>query len=65
MEPYKSSPGGIPHLPHTDLLSSQVLCVPTGTAVGAAHIRRIAATMRLVFDQAEAINERMTAPAVA
>ncbi len=56
MEPYRSY---FPHagllLPQTEMLTERVVCLPTGTAVGAAEIERICQLIRLVLDHGEEI----------
>ena len=59
MEPYASSVRGVPYLPHTDRLASQVLCVPTGSAVDSADIRAIANIMRFAIGNAASIRQQL------
>lgn len=59
MEPYRSY---FPHagllLPNTERLATQVLCLPTGTAIGAEDIRKICQIIRLVVDNSYSVKER-------
>lgn len=49
-EPYRSSlPQGAPPLPVTERLAREVLCLPTGTAIGAHEIDGICGILRLVI----------------
>jgi dTDP-4-amino-4,6-dideoxygalactose transaminase len=61
MEPYRSrAPKSGFDLPHTESLTGRVLCLPTGTAVGAPEIRAIADVMRVSVENAEAVREQLT-----
>jgi dTDP-4-amino-4,6-dideoxygalactose transaminase len=61
MEPYRSY---FPHagllLPNTERLAGQVLCLPTGTAVGPDDINKICQVIRLAIDNSNAIKERVS-----
>jgi dTDP-4-amino-4,6-dideoxygalactose transaminase len=61
MEPYRSY---FPHagllLPNTERLAKQVLCLPTGTAVGPEDISKICMVIRLVIDNSESIKELLS-----
>jgi dTDP-4-amino-4,6-dideoxygalactose transaminase len=64
MEPYRSY---FPHagllLPCTERLAKQVLCLPTGTAVGPEDISKICQIIRLVIDNSDMIEERVSGQA--
>jgi dTDP-4-amino-4,6-dideoxygalactose transaminase len=56
MEPYRSLEGGAPrHLPVTERLADEVLCLPTGTATDGAAIATICALIRSAVLQAAAV----------
>ena len=61
MEPYRSY---FPHsgllLPHTERLTQNVLCLPTGTAVGETEIATICQLIRLVLQNSDEIMHRLT-----
>ena len=61
MEPYRSY---FPHsgllLPHTERLTQNVLCLPTGTAVGETEIATICQLIRLVLQNSEETMHRLT-----
>lgn len=59
MAPYRAS-GAAVNLPVTDALSSCVLALPTGTAVGAREIGQICALIRMVVAQAGKINAALS-----
>jgi len=58
MEPYRSM---LPHarlwLPMTEQLTAKVMCLPTGTTVGASEIEAICQLIRLVVTQKELISQ--------
>lgn len=60
MEPYRSY---FPHagllLPNTESLTSRVLSLPTGTAVGLEEISKICQIIRLVISQGNKIRDRL------
>ena len=60
MEPYRSY---FPHagllLPHTEALTSRVMSLPTGTAVGESDIVQICDVIRFVLDHANEIRLRL------
>lgn len=62
MEPYRSY---FPHagllLPHTERLAGRVLCLPTGTSIGAGEIDQVCQLTRLVIENAHTIRERLSA----
>ena len=64
MEPYKSL---FPHagllLPETEKLTRQVLCLPTGTAVGEAEVKAICEIIELVISNPSEVNNRLQAAA--
>jgi dTDP-4-amino-4,6-dideoxygalactose transaminase len=59
MEPYLTQ---FPHagllLPHTNRLAERVLCLPTGTAIGADEVRKICAIIRWAVAHGREIRER-------
>jgi dTDP-4-amino-4,6-dideoxygalactose transaminase len=61
MEPYRSY---FPHsgllLPHTERLTQNVLCLPTGTAVGETEIATICQLIRLVLENSDETMHRLT-----
>ena len=60
LEPYASSmPEVGARLPHTERLASQVLTLPTGTAVGDAEIEVVCGLIRTAHDHASEIAERL------
>jgi dTDP-4-amino-4,6-dideoxygalactose transaminase len=64
MEPYRSY---FPHagllLPYTERLAKQVLCLPTGTAVRPEDISKICQVIRLVIDNSDMIEKRVSGQA--
>lgn len=62
MEPYRSY---FPHagllLPHTERLTTRVLSLPTGTAVGEAEVATICAIVRRAVREAPAVRARLAA----
>jgi dTDP-4-amino-4,6-dideoxygalactose transaminase len=62
MKPYCDElPGAGPRLPETERLSSRVLCLPNGMAVGAGEIGRICQIIRLSIGNAAEIRARKAA----
>lgn len=62
MEPYVSATGpAIEELPVTDAVASEVMLLPTGTAVSTDNIRRICAIIGLAFDSAQAVRSCLNA----
>jgi len=60
MEPYSTSyPQASSLLPETERLTNKVLCLPTGTAVGASEIKGICQLIRLSACEGETVKERM------
>ena len=60
MEPYRTSyPQASLLLPETERLTKKVLCLPTGTAVGASEIKGICQLIRLIACESETVKERM------
>jgi len=60
MEPYSTRyPKASLLLPETERLTNKVLCLPTGTAVGASEIKGICQLIRLSACEGEAVKERM------
>lgn len=61
MEPYRSY---FPHagllLPNTERLVTQVLCLPTGTAIGTDEIHKICQIIRLIVENRLLIRERLS-----
>jgi dTDP-4-amino-4,6-dideoxygalactose transaminase len=64
MEPYRSL---YPHagllLPNTERLTERVLCLPTGTAVGAGEVSRVCQIIRMVIGNAGLVANRFAAGA--
>jgi dTDP-4-amino-4,6-dideoxygalactose transaminase len=63
MEPYRSElarTGGA-HLPATDDLAARVVCLPTGTAIGAADISTICQILRVAIDEGPRLRRRLEA----
>lgn len=62
MEPYRSN---FPHagllLPATELLSSQVLALPTGTAVGVEQIEKVCGIIRAAVERAPEVKAALAA----
>jgi dTDP-4-amino-4,6-dideoxygalactose transaminase len=59
MEPYRSHfPQAGLLLPNTNRLAERVLCLPTGTVVGAGEVRKICAIVRWAVAHAHEIRER-------
>jgi dTDP-4-amino-4,6-dideoxygalactose transaminase len=60
MEPYSSR---FPHagalLPRTQQILEQVLCLPTGTVVGAEDVQQMCQIIRLVVTNADAVRARL------
>jgi dTDP-4-amino-4,6-dideoxygalactose transaminase len=60
MEPYRSLyPDAARHLPHTEALSSRVMSLPTGTAVGAADIEVVCGLIATAVGHADAVRGRL------
>jgi dTDP-4-amino-4,6-dideoxygalactose transaminase len=60
MQPYRTSyPQAALLLPETERLTNKVLCLPTGTAVGASEIKGICQLIRLIACESGAVKERM------
>jgi dTDP-4-amino-4,6-dideoxygalactose transaminase len=59
MQPYASRPGGPPHLPVTEALASQVLVLPTGTAVGPLDIDALSEVIRFTLRNASQVRRRL------
>jgi dTDP-4-amino-4,6-dideoxygalactose transaminase len=60
MQPYRTSyPQAALLLPETERLTNKVLCLPTGTAVGASEIKGICQLIRLIACESKAVKERM------
>jgi dTDP-4-amino-4,6-dideoxygalactose transaminase len=60
MEPYRTTQPGVgARLVQTERLTTRVLQLPTGTAVGAAEIDGVANIVRLVLDHGEAVTQRL------
>jgi dTDP-4-amino-4,6-dideoxygalactose transaminase len=61
MEPYRSQMAGRLDglLPETDRLASRVVCLPNGTAIGAAEIDTICNLVRLCVREAPAVRARL------
>jgi dTDP-4-amino-4,6-dideoxygalactose transaminase len=63
MEPYRGrSPGRDTRLPVTEELADRVLCLPTGTAVGADDISGVCDLVRFCVDRGEEISNRVRRP---
>ncbi len=61
MEPYRSRYSHITQmLPNTERATSQVLCLPTGTTVGATEIGQICDIIRFVIRNGREITKRMS-----
>jgi dTDP-4-amino-4,6-dideoxygalactose transaminase len=59
MEPYRSLyPGAEQHLPRTERACAQMLCLPTGMAIGREQIRAICALLRFVVENGTEIQAR-------
>ena len=60
MEPYRSYfPNAGLYLPETERLSERVLSLPTGTAIGAAEIKKLCELIRLLVTNGQQISERL------
>ena len=61
MEPYRSQPARAPapHLPETDRVAQRVVCLPTGTAVGAGEIGIVCDLIRLAVGEGSALRSRL------
>lgn len=61
MEPYRSQAArtGDPHLPATERVASRVLCLPTGTAVGAREVSAICDLIRLSVREGPTLRSRL------
>jgi dTDP-4-amino-4,6-dideoxygalactose transaminase len=59
MEPYAAEPASFGALPVTEHLSQTVMCLPTGTALEPADVRRVAALIRLLLANPDSVRRAL------